>query len=946
MNEIGMEDFENLYNERIQSFQDNEICDMILGESLRNPNFVALLKSLYEIDEIEDKYEIYSKCFLQGFRVCDLQKALCLLRDEFYDGTSIHYPLIEKNYRTQNSLIEKKQSDNIENKEQEEYYFSIKLCSEEVVGDRQINMIKMQSNLFSVGSILNEIIIFFGCNIDESNILTTVKEFEIPCLDYRIDEKINIDRVDVTAKQNEKIFYCNDIEKLGYLYYLICSYTNNLYVEVVWENYLRQLRLLIAEMNEMHQDIWIDKIVNDDSIVEKCKSANISQIKDFIIYKPTNIFIDELNDIITKIKQIDNVMPDAIFRDWVYKLPPRELYVIKNRYLGGKLMTLEEVGEMCNVSRERIRQVENSAVRNMLAPKRNKYRRLLNNKLKLLSQHKSFITIQELEDIGLQENTAIFLDKIVGDIIYDRAYNACFFSRASIDGLDRCLQNLPDEFTKEDLEVYGVLISDELNNAFLPAEVNSLICSKFRVYGQYITKSKITLKVVLSFLMQKYFPNGMDIYEDENIEFLRVKAHEEFDGYELAENNRAIRARLQAFCILVGRGIWMYDANQILISNNLRDSIIDYIQAYKSPVLPIQAILDFFSDELNEVDISNKYSLHGQLKKILPSVYSINRDYVFKSGCVSFYEIVEAYVKQSTMPVTKRDIQNNFPGITDIVIQQVATATKVINMNGYYVHLDNLNISDVEINTLKELVDAELSDMEIHHSNSVFSKIKGALSGLFGRIGVTHYLQFYYLLREIYPNDYEYNRPFIGALGVEVISGEAQVINIILKQDECSIAMMRQYAREVGTVIDRYIEFIDRNNDSFIFKNRDFIISTSAAGTDDVNWTGLDAILSDFMQDEQYKLLSEFYNFRELPDLRCTWNTWLLYSIVRKYSQEFKLTLTSHFLNEAKPILVRRDYDEQNIDLEVIAKMDTGDAEQFGDSDDEMLDDFDYDDLE
>ena len=113
-----------------------------------------------------------------------------------------------------------------------------------------------------------------------------------------------------------------------------------------------------------------------------------------------------------------------------------------------------------------------------------------------------------------------------------------------------------------------------------------------------------------------------------------------------------------------------------------------------------------------------------------------------------------------------------------------------------------------------------------------------------------------------------------------------------------------------------------------------------------MNWTGLDAILSDFMQDEQYKLLSEFYNFRELPDLRCTWNTWLLYSIVRKYSQEFKLTLTSHFLNEAKPILVRRDYDEQNIDLEVIAKMDTGDAEQFGDSDDEMLDDFDYDDLE
>lgn len=302
--------------------------------------------------------------------------------------------------------------------------------------------------------------------------------------------------------------------------------------------------------------------------------------------------------------------------------------------------------------------------------------------------------------------------------------------------------------------------------------------------------------------------------------------------------------------------------------------------------------------------------------------------------------------KQSPFPVTKRDIQNNFPGATDIVIQQMAAATKVINMNGYYVHLDNLNITDDEIYAFKYAVDKELCDKQIHHANTVFNEIKSVLSGLFNRIGVNHYLQFYYLLKELFPDDYEYNRPFIGALGVVIMNGEAQVINKILSTDECSIASIRQYARDVGTVIDRYIEFIDRNNDAFIFKNRETIISVSAAGLDDADFSKLDSILEEFMSNAQYKLLSEFYNYRALPELSCLWNTWLLYSVIKKYSNEFKLALTSNFLNEANPILIRQDFDEKLIDFEALEKTEQVDSEQFGDGDDNILDSFDYEDLE
>ncbi|MDE6491872.1 MAG: hypothetical protein K2L37_01830, partial [Lactobacillus sp.] len=342
------------------------------------------------------------------------------------------------------------------------------------------------------------------------------------------------------------------------------------------------------------------------SIIEKCNHSNIYKLSDFLEHSPIDISTQEMFDIYSALQQVDTTLPIDIFNSWINKLAPREYYVLKKRYLEGQLLTLESVGEICNVSRERIRQVESKAIRTMLSPKRNKYRIALVSQLKLFSIHKSYITISELDELGLGVNVAIFLDKTTGDVIYESGYRACFFSRDSKNKLDFCLEELPNEFTKTNLQEYCGLIAEKLNNIFTANEIADLICSKYRICGEYIAKSRITLKVILSFLMQKYFPDGMDIYEDTSIDFLREKAYMEFDGYELAENNRAVRARLQAFCVMVARGVWKYDTEQVLISSELQAAIIDYIEQYNSPVLPIQAIMDKFSAELGEIEIYNK----------------------------------------------------------------------------------------------------------------------------------------------------------------------------------------------------------------------------------------------------------------------------------------------------------------------------------------------------
>lgn len=937
-----MQDFETLYDEKLSSMQDNGIVDEYFMSLLRTHSFVELLKSLYYSPHDADTSSIYLECLKQGYRMCDLQRAFCFLNDEWYDGP-ICFIVEERDSKEELVEVSDEPVETI-SRFTEEYFLRIRLISEEEVIIGETNSIKIESNLFSVKSIFSEAAEWASLNIDQNNVLSICNSGEE--LHSNSELKLDASNVEVVHRYNSDSVQCLDGDLAGDFYYAIINAADELFSVLEKENCLMRTRHYIDSLNVHFAEVQIERFINDKSIVEKCNQSSIYNLADFLERSPIYISTQEMFEIYSVLQQVNTALPIDIFNSWINKLAPREYYVLKKRYLEGQLLTLESVGEICNVSRERIRQVESKAIRGMLSPKRNKFRIALVSQLKLFSPHKSYITISELEELGLGANVAIFLDKTTGDVFYESGYSACFFSRDSKDKLDFCLEELPNEFTKTDLQEYSILISEKLNNAFTANEITDLICSKYRIYGEYIAKNRITLKVILSFLMQKYFPDGMDIYEDANIDFLREKAYMEFDGFELADNNRAVRARLQAFCVMVARGVWKYDTEQVLISNELQVAILDYIKQYNSPVLPIQAIMDKFSAELGEIEIYNKYSLHSQLKKILPNEYSINRDYVMKSTGDTFYSVIEAFVKQSAFPVTKRDIQSNFPGATEIVIQQMAAATKVINMNGYYVHLDNLEITDDEISSLKYAVDNELRDREIHHANIVFSRIRGSLSGLFNRVGVNHYLQFFYLLREIFPNEYEYNRPFIGALGVEVISGEAQVINLIMQYEECSIANIRQFAKEVGTTIERYIEFIDRNNDAFIFKNRETIISVNAVGLDEVDFSRLDAVLEDFIGEEPYKLLSDFYNYRELPDLACLWNTWLLYSVIKKYSKEFKLALTSNYLNEAKPILVRQGFDESNIDFGALAEMDQGDSEQFDNNDEDILDSFDYDDLE
>jgi len=74
---------------------------------------------------------------------------------------------------------------------------------------------------------------------------------------------------------------------------------------------------------------------------------------------------DEENqeELITKVEEEKRVKSGMV--DALKTLKDRERYIVENRILADKPLTLEELGTKYHISRERVRQIENAALKKM-----------------------------------------------------------------------------------------------------------------------------------------------------------------------------------------------------------------------------------------------------------------------------------------------------------------------------------------------------------------------------------------------------------------------------------------------------------------------------------------------------------------------------------------------------------------------------------------------------
>ena len=114
---------------------------------------------------------------------------------------------------------------------------------------------------------------------------------------------------------------------------------------------------------------------------------------------------------------------------------------------------------------------------------------------------------------------------------------------------------------------------------------------------------------------------------------------------------------------------------------------------------------------------------------------------------------------------------------------------------------------------------------------------------------------------------------------------------------------------------------------------------------DEAAFEDLDNVLTQFLGDKNYQSLSLFFDYWKLPKLKIKWTDWLLYSIINIYSKKFKTAVSSNYIAEAISIVVKNEFDVNDISASEISDMEKVDFDYFED-DDDLIDELDIEDFE
>lgn len=120
-----------------------------------------------------------------------------------------------------------------------------------------------------------------------------------------------------------------------------------------------------------------------------------------------------------------------------------------------------------------------------------------------------------------------------------------------------------------------------------------------------------------------------------------------------------------------------------------------------------------FEEELVSEGVYNKYHLQGILKELFGDEFVFRRDYVSKDGkLTSVYSEIVGFIEKSVYPVTKQQIVEAFPGVTEIVINISISDPEIINLFGVYVHSNKikLNVADKDYIRIASWIFQEIVD--------------------------------------------------------------------------------------------------------------------------------------------------------------------------------------------------------------------------------------------
>ena len=575
----------------------------------------------------------------------------------------------------------------------------------------------------------------------------------------------------------------------------------------------------------------------------------------------------------------------------------RARVVIELRAAG---QTLEQAGNTLGVTRERVRQIEMKVKRTFTR---------LHSRIRIISK----IAAERNGDTVL---SPMEISRFCGDAsvellyllksyegtnyTYDKQLDVFVVGDDSLHArVDTYLEALPNIVAADQFEQLALAAEEDES---IPKEMfEKAFFESYHQTGSVYHRSRLSLATICRDILDKHFPDGMHVYDPSDIEKFREYVMADYGDVRLPENDRALTARISGVGILCGRGMYRAKKKQYM-PKALLERIEEYITSNDSPVFLMGSLFNIFEEQLLAAGIDNRYYLQGVLHEVFADRFSFRRDYISKDANVtSVYTAIVNFIKKAKYPVSKQQIQNEFPGITDIVIALSVSDPEVLNYFGEYLHASNLYVTDAERQYLYDVVSRIVSDHMSHHVKDFYEVISHAKPEILTRNAILYPFGAYSLLEYLFREQFQFLRPYIASRGTEIGRAGERLKELIYSTDRIAIADIRDFAKENRFQIQSMIEYANACNDEFLLVDRDTMMR--------IDKIGITETMAKQIEDSVLQVVAQTMPIYQLPiwgalpALSVPWTDWLLYSVLNKWATKVSVGTSSNQMKMAVPLV-------------------------------------------
>lgn len=564
-----------------------------------------------------------------------------------------------------------------------------------------------------------------------------------------------------------------------------------------------------------------------------------------------------------------------------------------------KHATLESVGNKIGVTRERVRQIEAKA-----------FRKFRSWELRNRTLLKVFIDLNEETALSSME-----IEKYLGDygkifiyFIKSNLYENFTFDKqldmfivegnSLTENVQVYVEGLPETFNEKKLD--QIIQQAEEDYEYPRKMVVSVINENYKKTGEVYHRTRLTLANIYADVLKNYYPEGMHIYNEQEIEKFKQIVLEEY-GIELTQRNRAIGAVLSRVGILCGRGIYRINDKRFM-STELANRIYNYIENSEHSIFMTNTIFSIFERELLSEDITNKYFLQGVLHELYGSEWIFRRDYISKDeNFTTIYSGIISFIKKSPYPVSKKEIFEAFPGVTEIVVNISVSDPDVLNLFGDYMHSSRLKLTDGEISYLKSLVDEVLDYKGVCHCKEIYEIIKNDNPSLLKNNSILFPFSMYSLLEYLFGDNFNFSRPFVAKPHVK-IEKMNDILKEMVRESECiDINDITTFAREHHFIINSILDFVDSCNDTHLLINGTEVMKIESTG---VTKEIVEQIEKEIWEEAGKTMpIAQLQCVNRFPKISIDWSEWLIYSALKKWSTLLQVSPSTNQFRQSIPLV-------------------------------------------